>query len=125
MSRHKENFLEYRPVRSPANTWDVDDAGLVTVHLVHRGFYAAIAQKVFRRPRVSHIELDGLGSFVFLQINGQRTVEQIAQQVREQFGETAEPLYERLTKYLSILRNNRFIYYQGVDSVPKGVRSDP
>ncbi|MGN0707932.1 MAG: PqqD family protein [Faecalibacterium sp.] len=125
MSRRKDNFLGYCPVRSPANTWDVNDAGIVTVHLVHRGFYAAIAQKLFHRPRVSHIELDELGSFVFLQIDGQRTVEQIARQVREQFGETAEPLYERLIQYLSILRNNRFIYYQGIDPMPKDERSAP
>ena len=119
MSRRRDNFLEYRPARSPANTWDVNDAGLVTVHLVHRGFYAAIAQKLFHRPRVSHIELDELGSYVFQQMDGARTVEQIAQRVQAQFGEKAEPLYDRLTQYLNILRSNRFIYYQGVDREPK------
>ena len=119
MSRRRDNFLEYRPARSPANTWDVNDAGLVTVHLVHRGFYAAIAQKLFHRPRVSHIELDELGSYVFQQMDGARTVEQIAQRVQAQFGEKAEPLYDRLTQYLNILHSNRFIYYQGVDREPK------
>lgn len=119
MNRRRDNFLEYRPARSPANTWDVNDAGLVTVHLVHRGFYAAIAQKLFHRPRVSHIELDELGSYVFQQMDGARTVEQIAQRVQAQFGEKAEPLYDRLTQYLNILRSNRFIYYRGVDREPK------
>ena len=119
MNRRKENFLEYRPARSPANTWDADDSGIVTVHMVHQGFYAAIAQKLFHRPRISHIELDELGSFVFLMIDGQRTVEQIARQVQAQFGDRAAPLYNRLAQYLSILRNNRFIYYQGIDRPPK------
>ena len=119
MSRRRENFLEYRPARSPANTWDMNDAGLVTVHMVHRGFYAALAQKLFHRPRVSHIELDELGSFVFQQIDGERTVEQIAQKVKAQFGEKADPLYDRLTQYLNILRSNRFVYYRGVDREPK------
>ena len=119
MSRRKENFLEYRPAHSPDNTWDADDAGLVTVHMVHRGVYADIAQTLFHRPRGSHIELDELGSFVFRQMDGERTVEQIAQNVQAQFGEKADPLYDRLAQYLNILRSNRFIYYRGVDREPK------
>ena len=39
------------------------------------------------------------------------TVEELAQLVHEEFGEKAEPLYDRLVKYLQILHNNGFIYY--------------
>lgn len=113
-----ENYLDYVPVVSPQNTWDVQD-GKVTIHMVHRGFYAWVAQKFFHRPRVSHIHLDAHGSFLFQQIDGQRTVGQLALLMKEQFGQDAEPLYDRLVKYMQILRNNRFIYYQGKDRVPK------
>ena len=46
-------------------------------------------------------------------------MEQIAQNVQAQFGEKADPLYDRLAQYLNILRSNRFIYYRGVDREPK------
>ena len=38
-------------------------------------------------------------------------MEELAQLVHEEFGEKAEPLYDRLVKYLQILHNNGFIYY--------------
>ena len=66
-----------------------------------------------------HIDLDEMGSFIFPLIDGERTVGQIAQLVRERFGADAEPLYERLAKYMQILRNNGFIYYAGKDRAPQ------
>lgn len=116
--KNQENYLDYVPVISEKNTWS-EENGVVTVHMVHRGFYATIAQKFFHRPRVSHIKLEGQGSFVFRQIDGKRTVGEIAQLVKAEFGAEAEPLYDRLTKYMQILRNNGFIYYLGKDKVPK------
>lgn len=114
----KENYLDFVPAVNPRNTWDEQD-GKVTIHMVHRGFYAAIAQKFFHTPRVSHIDLDAMGGFIFRQIDGRRTVADIAQLVKAEFGKDAEPLYDRLVKYMMILRNNGFIYYTGKDKEPK------
>ena len=108
----KKNYLDYIPVISEKNTWS-EENGVVTIHMVHRGFYAAIAQKFFKRPRVSHIELDTMGSFIFPLIDGRRTVGDIALLVKERFGEAAEPLYDRLVQYMKILHNNGFIRYGG------------
>ena len=111
MAKKGENFLDYVPAISPRHTWSVED-GKVTIHMEHRGLYPWIAQKFFKRPRISHIALDGMGSFIYPLIDGQRTVEELAQLVRAEFGADAEPLYERLVKYLQILHNNGFIFYQ-------------
>ena len=113
--KEKKNYLDYIPVVSEKHTWDVEDDGSVTIHMVHRGFYAAIAQKLFHRPRVSHIHLDEVGSFIFPYLDGQRTVGDIAALVHEEFGEAAEPLYDRLVQYMKILHNNGFIRYAGKD----------
>ncbi|MBP3927406.1 MAG: PqqD family protein [Clostridium sp.] len=120
MSKKKnENYLDYIPVIDPRNTWETGTNGRVTIHMVHRGFFAWIAQRFFHRPRVSHIDLDELGSFLFCQINGERTVGTLAELVREAFGSKAEPLYPRLVKYMQILRNNHFIYFAGRDRSTK------
>lgn len=108
--KQPENYLDYVPVISEKNTWSIED-GKVTVHMVHRGFYAAIAQKFFHRPRISHIDLDSMGSFIFPLIDGKRTVGDIALLVKAQFGQEAEPLYDRLVQYMKILHNNGFIRY--------------
>ena len=119
MAKKQENYLNYIPVISPRHSWDVKETGMVTIHMVHRGFYAGIAQKFFHRPRVSHIDLDTMGSFIFPLSDGKRTVGEIAELVKAEFGKDAEPLYERLVKYMQNLRNNDFIYYSGKDKTPK------
>ena len=111
MAKKGENFLDYIPAISPRHTWSEKD-GQVTIHMEHRGLFPWIAQTFFKRPRVSHIALDGHGSFVYRHIDGKRTVEELAQLVHQEFGADAEPLYDRLVQYLRILQNNGFIFYR-------------
>ena len=82
MAKKGENFLDYIPAISPRHTWSEKD-GQVTIHMEHRGLYPWIAQTFFKRPRVSHIALDGHGSFVYRHIDGKRTVEELAQLVHD------------------------------------------
>ena len=100
------------PVPSPVHSWDTDENGRVTVHMVHRGFYAFLAQKLAHTPKVSHLELDEYGSFLWQRMDGKRTVGELAELLHQQYGDAAEPLGSRLTAYLRILRNNRLIEYR-------------
>ena len=50
-----------------------------------------------------------MGSFLWPLLEGEKTVSEIGQAVKEEFGDKAEPLYERLVKYLEILKSYRFI----------------
>ena len=68
-----------------------------------------LAQKILKKPKVSQIHLDEMGNFVWPLIDGTRTVYEIAQLVKEEFGEKAEPLYERLVQYIQNLENYGFI----------------
>ena len=111
VSKTKKNFMDYIPVCNPLYTWDADKKGIVTVHVENRGFYNWIAQKVFKRPRTSHIALDKYGSYVWRQMDGKRNVHEISKLVAAQFGEEAEPLIPRLVKYIQILYQNKFIGY--------------
>jgi hypothetical protein len=45
------------------------------------------------------------------QIDGVHTVNDIAEAVKAKFGESAEPLYNRLVTYMETLRSNDFIYF--------------
>lgn len=111
MSKNKKNFMDFIPVCNPEYTWDADSKGTVTVHVVNKGIYNWLAQKLFKRPRISHIALDEYGSFVWRQMDGKRDVHDISKLVSEQFGKEAEPLVERLVKYIQILYQNKFIGY--------------
>ncbi len=116
--KNSENYLDYIPVYHPDNTWDEND-GKVTINMVHKGIYDKIAQKLFHRPRVSHIDLDEYGSFLWQQIDGKKTIGELAVDFKAQFGEKAEPLYDRLVHYMQVLRNNHFILLKGKDRIPE------
>ena len=107
-----QNYLEQIPVRNPEFPWKENDEGIVTVDMVHRGFFAALARKLWVTPKVSHIKLDRFGSFVWKQIDGNRDLIEIGTLVKSEFGDKAEPLYERLAKYFDMLKNNKFISFK-------------
>ncbi len=109
--KEKKNYMDFIPCRNPLYAWDMDEAGIVTVHVKNKGFYHLLAQRLFGRPRVSHILLDLYGSFVWQQLDGSKTIFEISGLVQEKFGQDAEPLLERLVEYFRILYRNRFIGY--------------
>lgn len=109
--KKNNNFLDYIPVHSDKITWS-ENENIVTVDMYHKGFFPWIAQKFFHRPKISHITLDSHGSFIWKNIDGINTVNDLAIAVKAQFGDDAEPLYDRLVKYIRILRNNNFITYK-------------
>ena len=106
--KEKKNYMDYVPCCNPRYTWDADQEGIVTVHVLNQGFYNRLAQKLFGKPSVSHIRLDGYGSFVWKQMNGMRTVYEI-------FWQEAEPFIDRLVKYFQILYQNKLIGYAILD----------
>lgn len=106
--RGKENFLDFIPVPNRKYDWDMED-GYVTVHVVHDGFYDRIAQKFFHRPRISHIRLEEFGSFLWQRMDGRRSILELADLLKEEFGDRVEPLYPRVARYMRMLQNNRFI----------------
>lgn len=110
MSKAKDNnLLDYIPSRKSDLGWSQDAEGIVTLHRKNTGFYNRLAQRVFRRPAVSHIHLERYGSFLWLQMDGSRNVRAIAELMKARFSEDIEPLYPRIGQYLRILKNNGFI----------------
>ena len=100
--------------------WSTDEAGIVTLHKENTGLFNKAAQKLLHKPRVSHIHLDEMRSFVWPRIDGQRTVGQLADLVAEQFGPKADPVYPRMAKYIQILASYEFITLANPGEEPAG-----
>ncbi len=107
-----ENYLEKRPVRQAGLDWSANENGMVTLDVENKGIVNRIAQKLLKKPKVSHIHLDEMGSFVWPLIDGEKTIMEIGVPVEEHFGEKAQPLYERLAQFFRILENYRFIEWK-------------
>ena len=108
--RKSENFLNYVPEILNSNKWEEND-GQVTIHIENKGFYNKLAQILFKRPKITAVDLDLYGSFVWLSIDGKKTVSEVAEILKNRFGNKIEPLYERLVLYMKILYNNHLISF--------------
>lgn len=60
-----KNYLDYIPVKNPDIEYEKNEKGIITVFIRWEGFFNKIAQKFFHRPKVSSIDLDDYGSFVW------------------------------------------------------------
>ncbi len=111
-AEYSENYLERVPVRSERIVWSQDERGRVTLDIENRGAMNRIAQLILRKPKVSHIHLDNIGSFVWPLIDGERNIIGIGEIVEAELGERAHPTYERLAKFFQILDSYGFIAWR-------------
>ena len=105
----KGNYLERYPAHTDGLDWSKDEEGIVTLSIENRGIFNKIAQKLIKKPKISYIHLDEMGSFVWPLIDGERTIIDIGEHVTEHFGKDAEPVYERLAKFFQILDSYGFV----------------
>lgn len=123
-NKEKKNYLDFIPFQNVKSEYD-DSASIsendgsdareyreIMLCVENKGFFNSIAQKCFKKPRVTKVHLDKMGNFIWPLIDGKKSIYDIASYVKEEFGDEAEPLYERLTMYMKILENYGFIGYK-------------
>ena len=110
-----DNFLELVPEKTKGQDFIEDDDGLIKIIVVRNGILERVIRSILKTPKTMKIDLDKLGSCVWKAIDGKSTVLEIGDVVRAQFGEDAEPIYERLATYINVLRNNKFITLEKKD----------
>ena len=107
----QKNYLEKKPIRSSYITWNADEKGVITLEIENSGVFNKIAQKLFKKPKISYVHLDEMGSFLWPLMNGEKDIIALGEMVDEHFGEKASPLYERLAKFIQILESYHFIVF--------------
>lgn len=105
------NYLDLIPQQVPELGWHRDLKQRVILEVENTGLFNTIAQKVFHKPRFTKVHLDGMGSFIWPLIDGGKTVADLAELVKEEFGEAAEPLYPRIVKYFQIMESYHFVKF--------------
>ena len=106
----QKNYLDFVPAHK-IERFTVDENSIVTLEIENKGVFNKIAQKLFKKPKISYIHLDELGSFIWPYIDGKRDITEIGVLVREHFGDKAEPLHERLSQYFKTLESYGFIEF--------------
>lgn len=108
----EENYLERKPVCKNGLNWSKDENGNVTLEMENKGVANRIMQKLIKKPKISYIHLDEMGSFIWPLMDGEKDILEIGKFVEEHFGEKANPLYERLSQYFKTLEKYNFIEYK-------------
>lgn len=100
--KNNEEVLNLVFKKSENVEYEVSSDGIVTIlekqnHKVQNFF----RKLKFKIPMYKKMELDEYGSFIFLQIDGKKNVEEIGIKLEEKYGEESHPLYERLLLFLN------------------------
>jgi hypothetical protein len=114
MKRKKQeaeiNLLELIPQRNIK--WEKNEEQMCV--LLKPKFNNSFAKKHLL-PRMKKpyfkVKLDKVGSFIWENCDGKRTVNELADLMKEKFGKEVEPLYDRLSVFLQHLEKNKFIQY--------------
>ena len=109
MQTLSENYLDNVPLYHENCKFEISEQKEVTIFVENKGFFNKIAQMLFKRPRVSQIHLDEMGNFIWPLIDGNKTICELAQYVKQEFGERADPLYPRLAQYFKTLESYGFV----------------
>ena len=108
----EENYLEKKPICKNGLNWSADENGNVTLEMENKGVANRIMQKLIKKPKISYIHLDEMGSFLWPLFDGEKTIYEIGELVKAHFGEKAEPLYERLAQYIRTLESYKFVEFK-------------
>ncbi len=110
--KRKLNLLDCTPLREPDWNWTENENGLITLHKVHTSFTDRLIHVVTKKPlRQTHIDLEEFGTFLWKNMDGRKTLRELAEMLREEFGEKVEPLYPRLNQYVVTMKKNNLIFW--------------
>ena len=102
-SKKQENFLLYIPVKKHKAFEEKNNRVYLIFH--HDKLIEKIARKLFKKPAITDIELDELGSEVWRLIDGDKNILQ-------KFGEKCEPVNERLILFIRYLNKRNWINFK-------------
>ncbi|MDQ7052862.1 MAG: PqqD family protein [candidate division KSB1 bacterium] len=111
--KHRINLLDLIPERT--HEWITNEEGKVKILVPKYGKNAVGAwlARHLQQPYI-YIQLDHIGSAVWLACDGNSTVNQIGRQLQQKFGEEIEPVYDRLGLFFKQLEQNKFIKWKNL-----------
>ncbi|WP_304206186.1 PqqD family protein [Peptostreptococcus russellii] len=99
-----EDVLNIVYKKNEGFNYETDENGIITVLEKQDHWIQRLFRKIgFRIPKYKRTELDKFGSFIVKQVDGEKTVEEIGVLLSDEFGEEANPLYERLLLFLNYI----------------------
>jgi hypothetical protein len=103
-----ENLLDLIPIKT--KKWRRGKKVSIVVHRAKTVFGRHFCDAV-GISKTYKINLDDYGSAVWLLCDGKNTIRDIGKNLKERFGEKVEPLYDRLSTFIMIMKNEELIKF--------------
>ena len=104
------NLLELTPKRSVESETGEEQKVVLLIPKFRNRLTVKFIQPMLAKP-FFRLKLDAYGSFVWNRIDGKTSVLKIAEEMKEHFGESVEPVYERVGKFVQMMQREKFIYF--------------
>lgn len=108
--RKSDNVLLYIP-KIKHRDWEIKNKEVYLV-FYHKKLIERFIGVLFKKPLVTDIKLDEVGSFIWKHIDGKKTVLELGEKLKSHFGEKCEPIYNRLIMYLKYLNRMGWIAFE-------------
>ena len=114
------NLLELAPRRLAE--WEEVESRVVVLRpdptkVGLRGWF----DRFFHKMSARRVRLDEIGTFAWKHLDGVRTVAEVAELMKGEFGSQVEPAEERLGHFVRLMRKEGFLAYPGWDHGNEGV----
>jgi len=118
------NLLEIKPLRNVA--WELGEEGRAV--LIVPKFRNRLLRKwllpLFAKPDF-RIRLDAYGSLIWQHCDGKTAVSEVGEKLRERFGSSIEPLYERLGQFIAKLEREDLVVLSATLSLQETLGQKP
>lgn len=104
-----KNYMDSIPEHSGQMPWRIRGDGMVEIDMENKGFYHTIAQKFWKKPRISHIALEKYGTVVWKNIDGKNTIYDIVRIMEAEFPDEKDRMLDRVVTYMGTLQRSHFI----------------
>lgn len=92
--------------------------GRWVVHVPRKSWIEKQAVRFLKQPAVIKVSLDEMGVAVVARCDGNHSISRIADALKDEFGEAAEPLLPRLAKFIELMEANGWLAWKAPEAVP-------
>lgn len=107
----RKDMLSAVPIKSPDVFWEENRSGRIRINVERNDLLYGTIKKITGKIRVDKIPLDKYGSFIWRNIDGKHTIEEIKNLLKEQQEEEIEELEQRIFAYFKALKKHQFIVF--------------
>lgn len=104
-----KNYMEHIFSRNKEISWNENNELCIVLDVENKGFFNRIAQRFFKKPKISHITLDKHGSALWKLIDGKNTVFDIVKKMESIFPNEKDKMLNRVITFLYTLQVNKYI----------------